>query len=75
MTQYEERINYMAKPKQNDPVLNELRAIKKLLILALYADDVPSEEINKAVKIGAANIRGMFSKKKLKKAMTSGGDQ
>ena len=49
-------------------ILEELKAIKKLLILALYADNISSEEINKAVGMGAANIRGMFSKKKIKKA-------
>ena len=51
-----------------DPVLKELESIKNLLILLLYALDVPSEEINKAVKKGASNIRGMFSKKDIKKS-------
>lgn len=46
----------------NKLILEELIAIKKLLILALYGQDYSSEEINKAVKIGASNIRGMFSK-------------
>lgn len=55
------------KRKSKDPILDELVAIKKLLILSLYANDIPSGEINKAVHIGSANIRGMFSKKKLKK--------
>jgi len=57
---------------KSDPVLEELQAIKNLLILSLYASDVPSEEINKAVHIGAAKIRGMFSKKNLKKAKAEG---
>jgi hypothetical protein len=53
----------MTKPTK-DPVLEELGAIKKLLMLALYASGVPSEEIDKAVKMGPANIRAMFSKKR-----------
>lgn len=57
----------MAKQKK-DPILEELTEIKKLLVLALYANDIPSEEIDKAVGMGAANIRAMFSKKNLKKA-------
>jgi len=52
---------------KKDPVLEELIAIKKLLILNLYVNNIPSEEINKAVKMGPANIRAMFSKKNLKK--------
>jgi hypothetical protein len=58
----------MANKKPNDPILNELVSIKKLLILALYGMNFPSDEINKAVSLGSANIRGMFSKKKILKA-------
>ncbi len=72
----------MAKEKQKDPMLKELSTIrkevisvKKLLILSLYAADIPSEEINKAVKIGSGEIRRMFSKKKLKKANIKGGEK
>lgn len=61
----------MAKPKK-DPVLEELMEIKKLLILSLYAQDIPSTEIDKAVGMGAANIRAMFSKKNLKKKSAKG---
>jgi len=50
-----------------DPVAEELKRIKNLLILDLYAKGIPSGEINKAVGMGAANIRSMFSKKNLKK--------
>ena len=58
----------MSKRKTKNPILEELISIKKLLILALYAADIPSSEINKAVKMGDANIRAMFSKKNMKKA-------
>ena len=57
----------MVKPKTHDPILDELVSIKKLLILALYGQGYPSEEIDKAVGMGPANIRAMFSKKNLKK--------
>ena len=59
----------MGKKKSNDPILDELISIKKLLILSLYGKGYPSGEINKAVGMGAGTIRGMFSKKKLKKAL------
>lgn len=58
----------MAKTKMNDPILDELVSIKKLLILALYGQGYSSEEIDKAVGMGPANIRGMFSKKNIKTA-------
>ena len=58
----------MAKKKSNDPLLEELITIKKLLVLALYGMNFPSEEINKAARIGSAQIRGMFSKKNIAKA-------
>ena len=48
-------------------ILEELKYIKNLLILSLYTRNIPSSEINKATKIGASKIRGMFSKKNLKK--------
>ncbi len=50
----------------NDAVLEELIAIKKLLMMMLYAAGIPSEEIDKAAKMGAANIRALCSKKKAK---------
>jgi hypothetical protein len=49
-------------------ILQELVSIKKLIILALYASNVPSDQINKAVEMGAGNIRRMFSKKSMKNA-------
>ncbi len=56
--------------KENeDQIVKELISIKKLLILTLYLQDIPSSEINKAAGIGASNIRGMFSKKAIKKAL------
>ena len=58
--------------KNKDPILEELTTIKKLLILDLYARGVPSEEINKAVKMGASSIRAMFSRKNILKH-TEGG--
>ncbi len=50
-----------------DPVVEELKRIKNLLILDLYSKGISSSEIDKAVGMGAANIRHMFSKKNLKK--------
>jgi hypothetical protein len=58
----------MPKKKVEDPILEELITIKKLLILALYGMGYPSEEIDKAVGMGSANIRGMFSKKNIAKS-------
>lgn len=49
-------------PDTNKLILDELIVIKKLLILALYGQNYSSKEINKAVKMGASTIRGMFSK-------------
>lgn len=59
----------MSSRKEKDPILEELRAIKKLMILDLYSRDIPSEEIDRAVGMGAPNIRAMFSKKKLKRVI------
>jgi hypothetical protein len=59
----------MSSKKEKDPILEELIAIKKLIILDLYSRDIPSEEIDRAVGMGASNIRAMFSKKKLKRVM------
>lgn len=56
--------------KKMTAILEELTAIKHLLILLLYGANVPDEEIDKAVHMGAANIRAMFSKKKIKKGGT-----
>lgn len=53
---------------QKDPILEELTAIKKLLILDLYSKGIPTDEINKASKIGSSNIR-IFSKKKIKESI------
>ena len=64
----------MPERKTKDPILEELVSIKKLLILALYASDIPSEEINKAVGMGAPAVRAMFSKKNLKKAKIKKGE-
>ena len=50
-----------------DPIVEELKKIKNLLILDLYSKEIPSGEIDKAVGMGAGNIRKMFSKKNLKK--------
>lgn len=46
----------------------ELQSIKNLLILQLLKSGATSEEIDKATKMGAGNIRTMFSgvKKKVK---------
>lgn len=62
----------MPKPVSKEPILDELQSIKKLLILALYSSGIPSEEIDKAVGMGAANIRAMFSKKAGTKAKMRG---
>ena len=50
----------------SDAVLEELIVIKKLLVVMLYAAGIPSEEIDKVAKMGAANIRALCSKKKAK---------
>jgi hypothetical protein len=52
---------------EKDSIDEELKKIKNLLILDLYSKGIPSGEIDKAVGMGAANIRRMFSKKNLKK--------
>ncbi|MFI5253771.1 MAG: hypothetical protein ACHQQQ_15235 [Bacteroidota bacterium] len=51
---------------KEEQILDELISIKKLLVMFLYSAGIPSEEIDKAAKIGAANIRGLCSKKKAK---------
>ena len=63
-----------AKKRSADQMLEELVSIKKLLILLLYTADVPDSEISKAANIGSSTIRGIFSKKKLKKSKIGKGD-
>jgi hypothetical protein len=45
-------------------ILNELKSIKKLLILIAMKSDANSDEIDKATGMGASNIRALFPKKK-----------
>lgn len=52
----------MAATQKDDAVTRELRAIKNLLILSLYASDVPSERIAKAIDMHPGTIRKMFGK-------------
>jgi hypothetical protein len=40
--------------------LNELRSIKKLLILLCLKSGATSDDVDKATGMGASNIRGMF---------------
>lgn len=58
------------KPRKKRNELMELQSIKNLLILQLLKSGATSEEIDKATKMGAGNIRSMFSgvKKKVKTA-------
>jgi hypothetical protein len=46
--------------------LKELQSIKNLLILQLLKNGTTSEEIDKATKMGAGNIRTMFPNVKRK---------
>ena len=55
----------MPKKKSDDPLLDELVMIKKLLMLVLIKMDVPNREINKAVNMGEGNIRALFSRKNI----------
>lgn len=56
------------KPRKKRNELMELQSIKNLLILQLLKSGATSEEIDKATKMGAGNIRTMFPgvKKKVK---------
>jgi len=50
------------KRADNDPILRELRLIKNLLMLQLLRQGMTSEQVDLAVKMGASEIRRMFSK-------------
>ena len=50
-------------------VYNELQKIRKLLVLQMLAQGISDDTIDKAVEMGPGNIRGMFSKKEIKKSM------
>jgi hypothetical protein len=58
------------KPRKKRNELMELQSIKNLLILQLLKIGATSEEIDKATKMGAGNIRAMFPGVK-KKSKTS----
>ncbi len=49
-----------AQKQPNTDELKELRSIKSLLILLLLKSGASSDEINKAVSMGAPNIRRQF---------------
>lgn len=49
------------RPRQKRNELVELQSIKNLLILQLMKNGATSEEIDKATKMGAGNIRAMFA--------------
>jgi hypothetical protein len=46
--------------------LKELQSIKNLLILQLLKNGATSEEIDRATKMGASNVRSMFPSVKKK---------
>jgi hypothetical protein len=48
-------------------VEKELRQIKHLLMILLFKLGATSDELNIALKMGAANIRRQFSVKKIRK--------
>ncbi len=50
----------MAKEKNNDPILNELIGIKRLLIFILIRDGVTQDEIAKALGVTQGTISKMF---------------
>jgi NADH/NAD ratio-sensing transcriptional regulator Rex len=52
----------------SEPMLKELRSIKKLLILLLIKSRASSEEIGQALGVDPSSIRKMFPMKKIKKA-------
>jgi hypothetical protein len=56
------------KVKRNKSDSKEMQSIRNLLILQLLRDGATSEEIDKATRMGAGNIRAMFPgiKKKAK---------
>lgn len=47
-----------------EKILDELKSIKKLLILIALKSDTTSDEIDKATGMGASNIRALFPRKK-----------
>jgi 16S rRNA U1498 N3-methylase RsmE len=63
----------MAKPNVKNVELKdlheELQKIRKLLVLQLLSNGISEEIIDKAVEMGAGNIRGYFSKKAIKESI------
>ncbi len=64
----------MSNEVKDDTVTKELRAIKNLLILALYGFGFPSEEVGKAAEMHPGTVRKMFSKAALKKSSVQKGE-
>lgn len=56
----------MTEEKSRKNELRELQSIKNLLILQLLKNGATSEEIDKATKMGAGNVRTMFPNVKKK---------
>ncbi len=52
-----------------DPVIKELEAIKKLLVLALLAQGLEQKLIAKALQIDPAQLSRMMPARKIKKAL------
>lgn len=60
----------MTKLRTHDPedaILKELQRIRNLLMLLLMKQGATSDELDIAVRMGAANIRGMLPAKKIKR--------
>jgi hypothetical protein len=52
----------------NDPVQEELDAIKRLLVLQLITSGVQAGDVAKALRVSPATISGMVPARKVKKA-------
>lgn len=63
----------MVKKTSSDTALKdiheELVGIRKMMILLLLSKGLSEELVDKAVGMGPANIRGLFSKKQIKKSI------
>jgi len=56
----------------DDPVAKELVRIRNLLMMSLLVQGFRSEDVDLAVKMGAANIRRALPVRRLKRVMKNG---
>ena len=59
----------VTKTASKDPVIKELEAIKKLLVLALLTQGLEQKLIAKALQIDPAQLSRMMPARKIKKAL------